>query len=154
MHRRIKVKAAAGYAWGHAEVDYKPLNNKASKNWEVDFELVCSFKYGLDEEVISKIAGLRNFDTGITMRGRDQGVRDLMFPCGTNLELAQTAGRRLRGADHFGALRLRISYPVEHKGKANYTPWYDIDGSLIEKVKHRELKLVRGRAPKRKRRAA
>ena len=138
-HRRVRCKPDPGYAWGHAEVNYKPFNNKPPKDWEKGYELVCSFMYGLDEEVIAKVAGLRHFDTGITMSGPGTGVRDLMFPCGTNLELAEMAGRRLRGADHFGALRLRISYPVEHEGKNSYTPWHGIDGKLIERIKHRKL---------------
>ncbi len=140
-HRRIKVKPTGGYARGYAQVDYKQANNQSPAYWALGYELVVSFKYGLDEEVIAKVAGLRNFDTGITMCGPEAGIRDLMFPCGTSLEVAQTAGRRLRGADHFGALRLRISYPVEHEGKNEYTPWHDINGKLIERVKHRKLYL-------------
>jgi hypothetical protein len=150
--RRVKVKPTLGYARGHAKVQYKQVNNKPPKDWNLGYELVCSFVYGLDEQVIAKIAGLRNYDTGITMRGPGTGVRDLMFPCGTNRLLAQTAARRLRAADHFGALRLRISYPVEHKGENSFTPWYDIDGKLIERIKHRILapapKILRARTSK------
>src|SRR5579862_1079320 len=134
--RRVRVKLAGGYATGHAKVDYKPLNNKPPKDWELWYELVVSFRYGLDEEVIAKVAGLRNYDTGISMSGPDAGIRDLMFPCSTK-EMAEVAGKRLRAADHFGALRLRISYPVEQEGKNRYTPWHEIDGKLIERVKHR-----------------
>ena len=139
MMRRKKIQPGGGYASGHAEVEYKRANNKSTKNWDLDYELVVSFMHGLDEQIIAKIAGLRNYDTGITIKGPDRGVRDLMFPCGRNLELAQTAARRLRGADHFGALRLRISYPVEKVGNDSFTPWYDLDGKLIDTVKHRNL---------------
>ena len=142
------MKAMPGYARGHAEVHYKAVNNKAAKDWHRGYELVVSFTYGLDEEIIAKIAGLRNFDTGISMSGPDRAIRDLMFPCGTNLKLAQIAGKRLRGADHFGALRLRISYPVETQGQDRYTPWYDIEGKLIERAKHRKLRPVLVDLPK------
>ena len=147
--RRRRLWAA--YGPGHANVDYKRVSNKSAKNWDLGYELVVSFMYGLDEDVISKIAGLRNFDSGTTMSGPEEGIRDLMFPCGTSLELAQKAGQRLRGADHFGALRLRISCPVEHEGKNDFTPWYDIDGRLIERVKHRKLAVIVQRSPARKR---
>ncbi len=153
--RRVRVKADPGWAWGHADVSYKPVNNKPSKDWDAGYELVVSFMYGLDEGIIAKIAGLRNYDTGITLLGRSKGVRDLMFPCGTSLKLAQMAARRLRGADHFAALRLRISYPVEKVGKNSFTPWYDIDGHLIERIKHRKLVVTTGndgRKQKRRRR--
>lgn len=135
--KRRSVGPGPGYARGHASVRYKPVNNKSPRDWDLGYELVCSFKYGLDEEVIAKIAGLRNYDTGVTMRGPGMGIRDLMFPCGTSLKLAHTAARRLRGADHFGALRLRISYPVEREGRNSFTAWYDMDGKLIERIKHR-----------------
>src|SRR5579864_8254061 len=97
--RRVHIKPTNGYSRGHAIVAYKQVNNKSSKDWDFGYELVCSFVYGLDEEVIAKVAGLGNYDTGITMRGPGTGIRDLMFPCGTSLSLAQMAGKRLRGAD-------------------------------------------------------
>lgn len=131
------------------------LNNKAPKDWDLGYELVVSFRYGLDEEVIAKIAGLRNCDTGMDLRS---GVRDLMFPCGTDLKVARSAARRLWRADYFGSLRLRISYPVEHVGKDSFTCWHDKDGKLLERVKHRHLskviKIFKAKAPKRRRRAA
>ena len=114
------------------------IDNKAPKDWDLGYEVVVSFFYGLDEDVISLAAGLRNYDTGFSMSGSDRGIRDLMFPCGTSRELAHAAANRLLGADRFGALRIRISYPVEHKGKDSWTPWYDAAGNLIERVKHRK----------------
>jgi hypothetical protein len=113
------------------------MDNRSPKDWDLGYELVVSFHYGLDEEAISLVAGLRNYDTGITMNGPGRGIRDLMFPCGTNRELAHAAANRLIGADRFGALRVRISYPVEHKGKDAWTPWYDAAGNRIERIKHR-----------------
>ena len=113
------------------------IDNKPPKDWDLGYELVVSFFYGLDEDAISLAAGLRNYDTGISMNGPDRGIRDLMFPCGTNRELAHAAANRLVGADRFQALRVRISYPVERKGKDAWTPWYDADGNLIVRLKHR-----------------
>lgn len=112
-------------------------NNKPPKDWDTGYELVVSFTYGLDEAEISRVARLRNYDTGITMSGPQRGIRDLMFPCGIDRDLAYAAANRLVSADRFGALRIRISYPVERKGKDTWTPWYDANGKLIERVKHR-----------------
>lgn len=123
----------------------KQINNKSpkrSEDWDKEYELVVSFRYGLDEEVISKIAGLKNCDTGISMSGPEAGTRDLMFPCGPDKRLAYDAARRLWKADYFGALTIKISYPVEHDGKNSFTPWYDPHGKLIERVKHRRKALV------------
>jgi hypothetical protein len=117
----------------------KPINNRSPKDWNLGYELVVSFEYGLDEEAISKVAGLRNYDTGITLA---TNLRDLMFPCGTDKVLAYSAANRLKAADHFGALRIRISYPVEHVGKDDFTLWYSPDGKLLEKVKHRKLHVI------------
>lgn len=69
---------------------------------------------------------------------KGKGIRDLMFPCGTNRLLAHSAAIRLLSADHFGALIVKISYPVEHEGGDSFTPWYDAAGKLIERVKHRK----------------
>jgi hypothetical protein len=113
------------------------IDNKSPKDWNLGYELVVSFQYGLDEDAVSLVAGLRNYDTGITMTEPNRGVRDLMFPCGTSRELAHAAANRLLGADRFGALHIRISYPVEHQGKDSWTPWYDAAGNLIERIKHR-----------------
>ena len=119
---------------------HRPLvDNRSTKNWDQDYELVVTFRYGLDEEVIQNIAGLRNYDTEITMNGKHAGVRDLMFPCGTNKALAVGAANRLWRADCFGALRICIRHPVEHEGKDSFTPWYDRSGKLLERVKHRQL---------------
>ena|ERR1700679_1184108 len=113
------------------------FDNKPPKDWDLGYELVVSFQYGLDEAVISAIARLRNYDTGVMMSGPDRGTRDLMFPCGLSRDLAHAAANRLVAADTFGALRIKIRYPVEHKGKDSWTPWYDATGKLIERVKHR-----------------
>ena len=113
------------------------IDNKPPKDWDLGYELVVSFRYGLDEDAISLVAGLRNYDTGIMMNGPGAGTRDLMFPCGTSRELARQAANRLIGADRFGALTIKISYPVEHEGKDSFTPWYDAGGVLIERIKHR-----------------
>jgi hypothetical protein len=112
------------------------IDNKSPKDWDLGYELVVSFQYGLDEEAISKIAGLRNYDTGIMLK---TGVRDMMFPCGTDRILAHAAANKLHGADLFGALKIRISYPVEKVDGDSFTPWYAPDGKLIERVKHRKL---------------
>jgi hypothetical protein len=140
----------------HLVGELKPINNKSPKDWDLGYEVVVSFMYGLDEEAIAKIAGLRNYDTGITMRGPGTGVRDLMFPCGIDKTLAYSAACRLQSADHFGALKIRISYPVEHEGKDSYTPWYSPNGKLIERVKHRKLarRVIIKHRPARKRRVA
>lgn len=114
------------------------VDNKPPKDWDTGYELVVSFRYGLDEGAISKVAGLRNYDTGITMSGPSAGIRDLMFPCGTSRLLAHNAANRLLAADHFGALRIRISYPVEHVGKDDFTPWYDAEGDRVVRIKHRK----------------
>jgi len=113
------------------------INNKPPKDWDLGYELVVSFPYGLDEDAIRKVAGLKNYDSGITLCGPGTGIRDLQFPCGTDLGLAQDTGLNLQDADHFGALTLKISYPVRHEGKDSFTDWYDIRGKLIESVKHR-----------------
>src|ERR1700722_18993111 len=78
----------------------KQINNRFSKDFNLDYELVVQFRYGLDEEAIARIAGLRNYDTGISLTGSEAGIRDLMFPCGTNRELAFLAANRLYTADH------------------------------------------------------
>ena len=141
--RRVRIEPVA-----------KPINNKPPKNWDLGYELVVSFHYGLDEEQISKIAGLRNCDSGYDCA--DQR-RDLIFPCGTDRLLAHMAGARLAAADHFGALTIKISYPVEHKGSDSFTPWHDVHGKLLELRKHRKLsgrKVIRitpGRALKSRR---
>jgi hypothetical protein len=98
--------------------------------------LVVSFQYGLDEEAIAKVAGLRNYDTGIALK---TGIRDLMFPCGISRDLAHASANKLIGADRFGALRIRISYPVLTIGKDSFTCWYDAAGKEIERIKHRKL---------------
>ena len=123
------------------------VNNRPPKNWDDGYELVVSFRYGLDEDEIAKVAGLANYDTGTTLNGPNAGMRDLMFPCGVNRDLAYAAANRLAGADRFGALRIRISYPVEKVGEDSFTPWYDAKGKEIERVKHRKLvrKLVKRR---------
>jgi len=120
-------------------------NIRPPKDWDLGYELVVSFHYGLDDDQISKVAGLRYYDTGTMMSGPEAGTRDLMFPCGTDKELALLAARRLFAADHFGALRIRISCPVEHIGKDSFTPWIDAQGKLIEKTKHRKkaLKIIK-----------
>lgn len=127
------------------------INNKPPKNWDLGYELVVSFRCPLEESVISEIAGLSNYDTGTDLR---TGVRDLMFPCGTDRKLAHRAAKRVWKADYFGALRIKINYPVEHEGKDSFTPWYDVDGKLIERIKHRKLKPRIIRRPLRKKRAA
>jgi hypothetical protein len=118
------------------------FDNKPPKDWDLGYEMVVSFQYGLDEAAISRVARLRNYDTGITMCGPQRGVRDLMFPCGLSRDLAHAAANRLVAADVFGALRIKISYPVEHKGKDSWTPWYDASGRLIERVKHRRKAFI------------
>ena len=132
-------------------VPYRMVNNKASRNWDCDYELVVSFRYGLDEDRICKVAGLRNCDSGMTMSGPGTGIRDLMFPCGPSSELAYRAAQRLWKWDTFGAFRMKISCPVEHEGKDTYTPWRDRNGKLLERVKHRKLvKLIRANPPKKR----
>lgn len=125
----------------------KRVDNKPPKDWDIGYEVVVSFPYGLDEEAIARKAGLRNYDTGITMRGPGTGIRDLMFPCGTSKELAYAAANRLYGADTFGALRIKISNPVEHVGEDSFTVWTGHDGRLLERVKHRKqaVKIIRRR---------
>jgi hypothetical protein len=130
---------------------YRQFNNKPPKDWGLGYELVVSFAYGLNDNAIARIAGLKNFDTGTDPRTR---IRDLMFPCGTDKELAYTAANRLWRADHFGALRIRISYPDEHEGKDTFTPWYSMDRELIERVKHRKKALIVKVVKQRKRKAA
>lgn len=116
------------------------FNNRPPKNWDLGYELVVQFHYGLNEDQIRRIAGLRNNDSGCAIHTMQ---RDLMFPCGTNKALAYASANRLRGADHFGALSIKISHPVEHEGKNSFTPWYSPDGTLIERVKHRKLGIVK-----------
>lgn len=123
------------------------INNKPPEDWDTGYELVVSFGYGLDEPTIAAVAGLRNYDTGFCLA---TGVRDLMFPCGTDKQLAYVAANRLLGADRFGALRIKISHPVEHIGKNAYTLWFNAAGKLIDRVKHRKLKVVKKRAKGRK----
>jgi hypothetical protein len=128
------------------------IDNKPPKDWDLGYELVVSFSYGLDEEAIALVAGLRNYDTGYEFKS---GKRDLMFPCGTNKLLAHNAANRLLGADRFKVLTVKISYPVEHEGKDDFTSWYTADGRLLERVKHRKLvtlkKVFRGRKSRRRR---
>jgi hypothetical protein len=128
-------------------VTLKAVNNRPPKDWDKGYELVVSFVYGLNEDAISKIAGLRNYDTGVGPISKKAGIfgttktlqRDLMFPCGTDRELAHRAASHLMAADHFGALTIKISYPVEHVGKDSFTPWYGVNGEFIERIKHRKL---------------
>lgn len=117
----------------------KPLNNKPPKDWDTQYELVVRFRYGLDEESIAKIAGLRNYDTGISLAGPDAGIRDLQFPCGDTIRLGKAvaliAARRLHHADHFGALTLEISCPVERIGINGFQNWIGWDGKVTKRAK-------------------
>lgn len=140
LPRRVRI----GPKPGKLCVEGPRIDNKAPKDWDTLYELVVSFQYGLDEDAISRAAGLRNYDTGVmlaTMR------RDLMFPCGTDPKMAYDAAKRLRAVDHFGVLELRISHPVEKLGKDSWTVWYNPEGKLIDAIKHREYRTITTKVP-------